>query len=127
MEYFPAPLEKLVEQFARLPGIGSKSAQRLAFHVLNLPMEQAQEFANAIVEEVELPVWNRCRVRFRRLGKFGRGILHRQTGKCESGGWKTDSDGDKRGGGLRTETLYFWAYPDRIGRGNLVCHYIWTD
>ena len=40
MEYFPAPLEKLVEQFARLPGIGSKSAQRLAFHVLNLPMEQ---------------------------------------------------------------------------------------
>ena len=43
MEYFPAPLEKLVEQFARLPGIGSKSAQRLAFHVLNLPMEQAQE------------------------------------------------------------------------------------
>ena len=50
MEYFPAPLEKLVEQFARLPGIGSKSAQRLAFHVLNLPMEQAQEFANASVE-----------------------------------------------------------------------------
>ena len=35
MEYFPAPLEKLVEQFARLPGIGSKSAQRLAFHVLH--------------------------------------------------------------------------------------------
>lgn len=44
MEYFPAPLEKLVEQFARLPGVGSKSAQRLAFHVLNLPMEQAQAF-----------------------------------------------------------------------------------
>ena len=36
MEYFPAPLEKLVEQFARLPGIGGKSAQRLAFHVLSL-------------------------------------------------------------------------------------------
>ena len=34
MEYFPAPLEKLVEQFASLPGIGGKSAQRLAFHVL---------------------------------------------------------------------------------------------
>lgn len=50
MEYFPAPLEKLVEQFARLPGVGSKSAQRLAFHVLNLPMEQAQTFADAIVD-----------------------------------------------------------------------------
>ena len=39
MEYFPAPLEKLVEQFARLPGIGGKSAQRLAFHVLGLTQE----------------------------------------------------------------------------------------
>ena len=50
MEYFPAPLEKLVEQFARLPGIGGKSAQRLAFHVLNLPMEEAEAFAHAIVD-----------------------------------------------------------------------------
>lgn len=49
MEYFPAPLEKLVEQFARLPGIGGKSAQRLAFYVLSLPMEEAQEFSDAIV------------------------------------------------------------------------------
>ena len=50
MEYFPAPLEKLVEQFARLPGVGSKSAQRLAFHVLSLTDAEAQEFADAIVE-----------------------------------------------------------------------------
>ena len=48
MEFFPAPLERLVEQFARLPGIGGKSAQRLAFHVLNLPQNEAQEFADAI-------------------------------------------------------------------------------
>ena len=50
MEYFPAPLEKLTEQFARLLGIGGKSAQRLAFHVLNLPEEEAREFANAILD-----------------------------------------------------------------------------
>ena len=50
MEYFPAPLEKLVEQFARLPGIGGKSAQRLAFHVLSLPESEAQDFADAIVQ-----------------------------------------------------------------------------
>ncbi len=50
MEYFPAPLEKLVEQFARLPGIGGKSAQRLAFHVLSLTEEEAREFADAILE-----------------------------------------------------------------------------
>ncbi len=49
MEYFPAPLENLVEQFAKLPGIGGKSAQRLAFHVLSLPEEEAQAFADAIV------------------------------------------------------------------------------
>ena len=50
MEYFPAPLEKLVEQFARLPGIGGKSAQRLAFHVLNLSEEDVKTFADAILE-----------------------------------------------------------------------------
>ena len=50
MEYFPAPLEKLVEQFARLPGIGGKSAQRLAFYVLGLPETEAREFADAIVD-----------------------------------------------------------------------------
>ena len=50
MEYFPAPLEKLVEQFAKLPGVGYKSAQRLAFHVLSLPAEEAQTFADAITD-----------------------------------------------------------------------------
>ena len=49
MEFFPAPLEKLTEQFAKLPGVGRKSAQRLAFFVLGLPMEEAQAFADAIV------------------------------------------------------------------------------
>ena len=53
MEYFPAPLEKLVEQFASLPGIGGKSAQRLAFHMLSLTDEEAREFANAILEAKE--------------------------------------------------------------------------
>ena len=49
MEYFPAPLEKLVEQFAKLPGIGGKSAQRLAFHVLGMSEAEAQDFADAIL------------------------------------------------------------------------------
>ena len=50
MKTFPAALERLSEQFARLPGIGSKTAQRLAFQVLSMPQEQAQEFADAIVD-----------------------------------------------------------------------------
>ena len=49
MEYFPPALEKMVEQFARLPGIGHKTAQRLAFFVLSLPEEEAAAFADAIV------------------------------------------------------------------------------
>ena len=50
MDYFPAPLEKLTEQFAKLPGIGRKSAQRLAFHVLGMTEAEAEEFANAILD-----------------------------------------------------------------------------
>ena len=50
MQYFPAALERLSEQFGRLPGIGSKTAQRLAFHILSLPEEEAQSFADAIVD-----------------------------------------------------------------------------
>ena len=46
----PQPLLKLIEQFERLPGIGRKSAQKLAFYVLNSSKEQATAFANAIVD-----------------------------------------------------------------------------
>ena len=49
MQYFPAALQDLADAFSRLPGIGAKSAQRLAFHVLELPMEEAEQFANAIL------------------------------------------------------------------------------
>ena len=50
MQFFPAALQELADQFARLPGIGGKTAQRLAFHVLGLPLEDAEQFANAILE-----------------------------------------------------------------------------
>ena len=50
MQYFPAALQDLADQFARLPGIGGKTAQRLAFHVLSLPYEDVQSFADAILE-----------------------------------------------------------------------------
>jgi len=50
MQYFPAALQNLADKFAQLPGIGGKTAQRLAFHVLELPLEDAQSFADAIME-----------------------------------------------------------------------------
>lgn len=50
MSFFPASLENLIDKFAALPGIGRKSAQRLAFYVLSLPEGEAEGFANAIIE-----------------------------------------------------------------------------
>jgi recombination protein RecR len=49
MSYFYSPpVAKLIEEFEKLPGIGHKTAQRLAFHVLNLPSEKTDNLANAI-------------------------------------------------------------------------------
>ena len=48
MDYFAPPVERLIEEFAKLPGIGQKTAQRLAFHVLDMPKEDAERFADAI-------------------------------------------------------------------------------
>jgi recombination protein RecR len=49
LEFYPVSIEKLIEEFAKLPGIGYKTAQRLALHVLNLPEDEVREFANALV------------------------------------------------------------------------------
>lgn len=52
MDFYPAAIEKLIEEFAKLPNIGRKTAQRLALHVLNLPKEEVTEFAEALVKAV---------------------------------------------------------------------------
>ena len=53
MGYNAAPLERLIEQFAKLPGIGQKTAQRLAFYILNQPKETAEAFAQALLDAKE--------------------------------------------------------------------------
>ena len=50
MEYYSSHINKLIEQFSHLPGIGAKSAQRLAFHIMNMPKEQVQQLTNAITD-----------------------------------------------------------------------------
>lgn len=50
MSFYAAPVAKLIEEFEKLPGIGHKTAQRLAFHVLNLPQEKVENLANSIRE-----------------------------------------------------------------------------
>jgi recombination protein RecR len=49
MDYYAAPVAKLIEELSRLPGVGSKTAQRLAFHILGSPPEQAEGLAKSIV------------------------------------------------------------------------------
>ena len=53
MKYNALPLNRLIEQFASLPGIGRETAQRLAFYMLTVPKEKAQDFADAILEAKE--------------------------------------------------------------------------
>ena len=53
MQFFPAALQNLADQFARLPGIGGKTAQRLAFHVLSLTKEEAYELSDVIKEAAD--------------------------------------------------------------------------
>ena len=48
MAFFPTSLENLIDKFASLPGVGKKSAQRLAFHMLSLSNQEAEAFADAI-------------------------------------------------------------------------------
>lgn len=48
-----APIENLIEQFAKLPGIGRKTAERLAFHILNMPKEYAAQMADALLDAKE--------------------------------------------------------------------------
>lgn len=50
MDYYSSQISKLIEELSGLPGIGAKSAQRLAFHILNMPVEQVESLAHAIVD-----------------------------------------------------------------------------
>jgi recombination protein RecR len=49
MNYYSTEIHNLIEQLSKLPGIGGKSAQRLAFHIVNMPMEQVQELSSTII------------------------------------------------------------------------------
>ena len=49
MEYYGSQINKLIEELSRLPGIGAKSAQRLAFHIIGMPREQVDSLSSAIV------------------------------------------------------------------------------
>lgn len=60
MSLFPESFERLTEQFARLPGVGMKSAQRMAFYILGLPEDEAAAFAQAVMDAKRLV--HRCKI-----------------------------------------------------------------
>ena len=49
MDYYGSQLGRLIEQLSSLPGIGSKTAQRLAFHIVNMPVEKVQALSDSII------------------------------------------------------------------------------
>jgi recombination protein RecR len=50
MDYYSSQISRLIEQLSGLPGIGSKTAQRLAFHIVNMPMEKVQALSDSMIE-----------------------------------------------------------------------------
>ena len=53
MDYYGSQMSRLIEQLSSLPGIGGKSAQRLAFHIIHMPKEQVEQLAQTITEARE--------------------------------------------------------------------------
>ena len=50
MDYYSSQITKLIEELSKLPGIGAKSAQRLAFHIINMPEDQVKRLSEIIVD-----------------------------------------------------------------------------
>ena len=49
MEYYSSQINQLIEELSKLPGVGAKSAQRLAFHIINLPVEEVRRLSDTIM------------------------------------------------------------------------------
>ena len=60
MDYYSSQINKLIEEFSRLPGIGPKSAGRLAFHLIHMPKEQVRELADSMIEAREKVCYCQC-------------------------------------------------------------------
>ncbi|MDD6207284.1 MAG: recombination mediator RecR [Clostridiales bacterium] len=60
MDYFSSQISRLIEELSRLPGVGAKSAQRLAFHIIGMPKEQVESLSNAIRDAKENVHYCKC-------------------------------------------------------------------
>ena len=53
MDYYSTHITKLIEELASLPGVGAKTAARLAFHIINMPKQRVESLSNAIISAKE--------------------------------------------------------------------------
>ena len=60
MDYYSSEISKLIEELSALPGIGAKSAQRLAFHIINMPEEQVESLSSAILSSKKNVRYCKC-------------------------------------------------------------------
>ena len=60
MDYYSSQISSLIEELGRLPGIGPKSAQRLAFHIINMPKDQVQKLSSTILEARQKVAYCKC-------------------------------------------------------------------
>ena len=60
MDYFSSQISHLIEELSRLPGVGAKSAQRLAFHIIGMPKEQVESLAKAISDAKQNVHYCKC-------------------------------------------------------------------
>ena len=60
MDFYSSEISKLIEELSQLPGIGAKTAQRLAFHIINMPKEQAKSLSDAIIDAKEHVRYCKC-------------------------------------------------------------------
>ena len=72
MEYYSTHINKLIEQLSHLPGIGPKSAQRLAFHIMNMPKDQVEQLTSSITGAMEN---TRDLAAYEKTGKY-EGVYH---------------------------------------------------
>ena len=76
MDYYSSQISKLIEELSRLPGIGAKSAGRLAFHIINMPKEQVEQLAATLVDaRNNVRYCKQCCTLTDKTGKY-KGVYH---------------------------------------------------
>ena len=75
MDYYSSQITKLIEELSKLPGVGAKSAQRLAFHIINMPKEQVDELAGAMTGARNNVENTRDLAAYEKTGKYN-GVYH---------------------------------------------------